>query len=99
MIEGLLSFFSDSSSSSRHQSTLTPYHYKLGCLLTLSHIPMLQTSVLQTGGVTLWVVLATTGLVAMTHLVLVVLVQPVLHAQMMRMVVEMKMMSDLNFQR
>ena len=35
---------------------------------------------------------ATTGLVAMTHLVLVVLVQPVLHAQMTKMLEEMKMM-------
>ena len=49
-------------------------------------------------------VAATTGLVAMTHLVRVVLVQLMLHAQMMRMLVEMMMMmmmmmmmSDLSF--
>ena len=47
---------------------------------------------LQTGGVTSQVVLATTGLVAMSRLVWVVLILPVLHAQMMRMLVEMKMM-------
>ena len=97
MIESMLSFFSD---SSRHQSILTLYHYRLGCLLTLSHVPVLQTSMLQTSGVTSQVVLATMGLVAMTYLVRVILVQPVLHAQMMRMLVEMKMMmSDHSFQR
>ena len=97
----MLSFFSDrSSSSTRHQSTLTLYHYRLMCLLTLSHVPVQQMSMLQTGRVTSQVVLATTGLVVMTRLVRVVLVQPVLHAQMMRMLVEMKMMmSDLSFQR
>ena len=51
-IEGLLSFFSDRSSSSRHQSTLTLYHYRLVCLLTLSHVLVLQMSMLQAGGVT-----------------------------------------------
>ena len=96
----LLSTFSDSNNSIRLQSTLTLYRYKLGCLLTLSHVLVLQTSMLQTGGVTSQVVSATTGPVAMTCLVRVVLVQPVLHAQMMRMLVEMKMMmSDHNFQR
>ena len=48
---------------------------------------------LQTGGVT-------SRVVSMTRLVRVVLVQPVLHAQMMRMLVEMKMMmSDHSFRR
>ena len=37
-------------------------------------------------------VAVTTGLVAMTHPVLVVLIQPVLHAQMTKMLEEMKMM-------
>ena len=98
MTESLLSFFSDrSSNNTRHQSTLILYHYRLVCLLTLSHVLVLQTSMLQTSGVISQVVSATTGLVAMTHLVRVVLVQPVLHAQMMRMLVEMMMMSDLSF--
>ena len=83
MIESLLSFFRDRSSStlsrlsssrSRHQSTLTPCHYRLMCLLMLSHVLVQQTSMLQTGGVTSQVVSATTGLVAMTHLMRVVLV-------------------------
>ena len=60
--------------SSRHLSTLTLYHFRLECLLTLSHVPALQTTMLQTGGVTSLVVVATTALVAMTHLVRVVLV-------------------------
>ena len=53
-------------------------------------------SMLLTGGVTSLVVVATTTLVAMTHLVRVVLDQLVLHAQMTRMLVEMMrmMMSD-----
>ena len=100
MTESMLSFFSDRSSS-RHQSTLTLYHYRLVCLLTLSHILVLQTSMLQTGGVTSQVVSATTGLMAMTHLVRVVLAHLVLHAQMMRMMAETKMkmvMSDHSFQ-
>ena len=57
---------------------------------------------LQTGGVTSQVVSATTGLMAMTRLVRVVLVQLVLHAQMMRMMAETEMkmvMSDHSFQR
>ena len=96
MIESMLSSFSDN--SSRHLSTLTLYHFRLVCLPTLSHVPALQTTMLQTGGVTSLVVVATMGLVAMTHLVRVVLVQLVLHAQMMRMLVEMKMvMSDHSF--
>ena len=46
------------------------------------------------------VVLANMGPVAMTRLVRVVLIHLVLHAQMMRMLVEMKMvMSDHSFQR
>ena len=84
----LLSTFSDSNNSIRLQSTLTLYHYMLRCLLTLSHVPVLQTSMLQTGGVT-------SRVVSMTRLVRVVLVQPVLHAQMTKMLGEMKMiMSD-----
>ena len=67
MTESMLSSYSDSSSS-RHHSTLTLYHYRLVCLLTLSHVPVLQMTMLQTGGVTSLVV------VAMTHLVQVVLV-------------------------
>ena len=91
--QSLLSSFSDSSSSScRHQSTLILYHYRLVCLLTLSHVLVLQTTMLQTGGVTSQVVAASTGLMAMTHLVLLVLVQPMLHALMMKMLEEMKMM-------
>ena len=39
MIESMLSSFSDSSSNSRHQSTLTLFHFRLVCLLTLSHVP------------------------------------------------------------
>ena len=53
---------------------------------------------LQNGGVTSQVVASTTGLVAMTRPAQEVLVQLVLHAQMTRMLVEMKMMmSDLSF--
>ena len=85
MIESMLSSFSDNSSSSKHQSTLTLFHFKLVCLLTLSHVLVLQTSMLQIGGVTSQVVVATTGLVAMTRPVQVVLVQLVLHVQMMKM--------------
>ena len=95
--ESMLSSFRDS--SSRHLSTLTLYHFRLVCLLTLSHVLVLQMIMLQIGGVTSQVVVATTGLVAMTRLVRVVLVQSVLHAQMTRMLVEMMMMmSDLSFQ-
>ena len=54
---------------------------------------------LQTSGVTSQVVAASTGLVAMTRLVWVILVQLVLHAQMTRMLVEMMMMSDARDQR
>ena len=57
---------------------------------------------LQTGGVTSQVVSSAMGLVAMTRLVRVVLVQLVLHDQMMRMMAEMEMkmvMSDHSFQR
>ena len=98
MTESMLSSYSDSSSS-RHLSTLTLYHFRLVCLLTLSHVLVLQMIMLQIGGVTSQVVVATMGLVAMTRLVRVVLVQPVLHAQMMRRLVEMMMMmSDLSFQ-
>ena len=88
--ESMLSSFRDS--ISRHLSTLTLYHFRLVCLLTLSHVLVLQTTMLQIGGVTSQVVAASMGLVAMTHLVLVVLVQPVLHALMMKMLEEMKMM-------
>ena len=95
MTESMLSSFRDS--SHRHLSTLTLYHFRLVCLLTLSHVLVLQMIMLQIGGVTSQVVVATMGLVAMTRLVRVVLVQPVLHAQMMRMLVEMMMMSDLSF--
>ena len=51
-------------------------------------------SMLQTGGVTSQAVSTTTGLVIMTRLVRVVLIQPVLHAQMMRMLVEMMMVIE-----
>ena len=78
MIESMLSSYSDSSSS-RHLSTLTLYHFRLICLLTLSHVPVLQMTMLQIGGVTSQVVAATMGLVAMTRLAQVVLVQLVLH--------------------
>ena len=91
MIESMLSSFSDSSSS-RHHSTRTLYHYRLVCLLTLSHVPALLMTMLQTGGVTSQVVAATTGLVAMTRPTQVVLVQLVLHVQMTKMLGEMMMM-------
>ena len=81
MIKSMLSSFSDSSSS-RHQSTLTLFHFRLMCLLTLSHVLVLQTSMLQIGRVTSQVVVATTGLVAMTRPAQVVLVQLVSHIQM-----------------
>jgi hypothetical protein len=102
-IESLLSFFSDKSSNrllssrSRHQSTLTPYLFRLECLLTFSHVLVQHRSMLQTGGVTSQVDTTTTGLVAMDLLVRVVVVHLVLYAQMMRMMVDrmmMTMMSD-----
>ena len=92
MIESMLSSFSDS--SSRHLSTLTLYHFRLMCLLTLSHAPTLQMTMLQTSGVISLVVVATMALVTMTHLVQVVLVQLVLPALMTKMLGEMMMMSD-----
>ena len=93
MIESMLSSFSDSSSS-RHHSTLTLFHFRLVCLLTLSHVLVLQMSMLQIGGVTSQVVAASTGLVAMTRPAQVVLVQLVLHVQMTKMLGEMMMLSD-----
>ena len=53
---------------------------------------VLQTIMLQIGGVTSQVVAATTGLVAMTRPAQVVLVQLVLHVQMTKMLGEMMMM-------
>ena len=88
--ESTLSSFRDS--ISRHLSILTLYHFRLVCLLTLSHVPVLQTSMLQTGEVTSQVVSATTGLVAMTRPAQVVLVQLVLHVQMTKVLGEMMMM-------
>ena len=90
MIESMSSSFSDS--SSRHLSTQTLYLFRLVCLLTLSPVPVLQMTMLQIGGVTSLVAAASTGLVAMTRQVQVVLVQLVLHTQMTRMLVEMMMM-------
>jgi hypothetical protein len=63
-------------------------HYRLVCLLTLSHVLVQQTSMLQIGRVTSQVDIATTVLLAMTLLVRVVRVQPVLNAQRMRMMVD-----------
>ena len=91
MIESMLSSYSDSSSS-RHLGTLTLCHFRLVCLLTLSHVLVLQMIMLQIGGVTSQVVVATMGLVAMTHSAQVVLVQLVLHVQMTKMLGEMMMM-------
>ena len=92
MIESLLSFFSDRSNSrTRNWSTLIPCHYMLMCLLTLSHVLVLQMSLLQTGGVTSQVDITTMGLVAMICLVRVVRVHLVLHAQRMRMMVDRMM--------
>ena len=62
------------------------------CLLTPSPILVLQTTLLQTGGVTSQVVAASTGLVAMTRPAQEVLVQLVLHAQMTKILGEMMMM-------
>jgi len=103
MIGSLLGFFRDRSSStlskSRHRSTLTPCHCRLMCLLMVNHVLVQQTSMLQTGGVTSQVDIATMGMVVMTHLVRVVRAQLWLHDQKMRVMVEMMMMCDHCFHR